>query len=217
MKDSEFWHKKWASNQIGFHLEDVNPLLIRYWDRTNHSASDNVLVPLCGKSEDLIWLAAKHDAVQGIEISDIAVRSFFAEHFYTPTVVKLDSEHEIYQFDELSIYVGDVFTASVSNVDIIYDRAALVALPEDMREEYVNRLKSLLNNGGRILLVTLDYVQSEMSGPPFSVDETEIRRLFSEYKLTILNRDEADESHPKISKKGLSRFAELVWLIEDAG
>ncbi len=81
MKDSEFWHKKWASNQIGFHLEDVNPLLIRYWDRTNPRASDNVLVPLCGKSEDLIWLAAKHDAVQGIEISDIAVRSFFAEHF----------------------------------------------------------------------------------------------------------------------------------------
>ena len=217
MKDSEFWHKKWASNQIGFHLEDVNPLLIRYWDRTNPRASDSVLVPLCGKSEDLIWLAAKHDAVQGIEISDIAVRSFFAEHFYTPTVVRLDSAHELYQFDELSIYVGDVFTASVSNVDIIYDRAALVALPEDMREEYVNRLKSLLNNGGRILLVTLDYVQSEMSGPPFSVDETEIRRLFSEYKLTMLNRDEADENHPKISKKGLSRFEELVWLIEDDG
>ncbi len=86
-----------------------------------------------------------------------------------------------------------------------------------MREEYVNRLKSLLNNGGRILLVTLDYVQSEMSGPPFSVDEMEIRRLFSEYKLTMLNRDEADENHPKISKKGLSRFAELVWLIEDGG
>lgn len=215
MRDSEFWHKKWASNQIGFHLDDVNPLLTEYWERTNPKQSDKVLVPLCGKSEDLIWLASKHHSVQGVEISNIAVRSFFAEHFYTPTVIKLDASHELYQFDELSVYTGDFFTAPVNNADIVYDRAALVALPEDMREEYVDRLKSLLNQGGRILLVTLDYRQSEMAGPPFSVEEIEVRRLFSEYKLTLVNRNVAEGSHPKIAKKGLSRFAELVWLIED--
>lgn len=215
MKDSEFWHKKWASNQIGFHLEDVNPLLIQYWERTNPSCNDRVLVPLCGKSEDLIWLASKHNVVQGVEISDIAVRSFFAEHFYTPTVVKIDASHELYQFDELSVYAGDFFTAPVNNADIVYDRAALVALPEDMREEYVDRIKSLLNKGGRLLLVTLEYDQSEMAGPPFNVDSEEVRQLFSEYKLTLLDRNVADKSHPKIANKGMSRFAELVWLIED--
>lgn len=215
MIDREFWHSKWASNQIGFHLQDVNPLLIDYWKATEPRREDKVLVPLCGKSEDLIWLASQHDQVQGVEISDIAVRSFFSEHLYTPTVTTLDARHALYQFDELAIYVGDYFTAPLANADIIYDRASLVALPKEMREEYTDRLKTLLNVKGRILLITLDYVQQEMAGPPFSVPEQEVRSLFSEYKVTLLNREDADESHPKICKKGLSRFAELVWLIEE--
>ncbi len=214
MRDPEFWHNKWASNKIGFHLEDVNPLLPQYWHHTNPKREDAVLVPLCGKSEDLVWLATKHDEVSGVELSQIAVRAFFAEHFYTPTVTPISGTHELYQFDELSIYSGDFFTAPVSQVDIIYDRAALVALPQEMREEYAERLKQLLKPGGRILLVTLNYPQEEMSGPPFSVPVNEIEQLFSGYKVTCLNVDEADEEHPKIAKQGLSRFSEEVYLIE---
>ncbi|EHR5760890.1 thiopurine S-methyltransferase [Vibrio parahaemolyticus] len=214
MRDQEFWHSKWASNQIGFHLEDVNPLLPAYWHHANPKREDKVLVPLCGKSEDLVWLATKHDSVEGVELSQIAVRSFFAEHFYTPTVTPISGMHELYQFDELSIYTGDFFTAPVSQADIVYDRAALVALPQDMREEYVARLKQLLNPGGRILLVTLNYPQEEMAGPPFSVQLEEIQQLFAGYKVTCLNVDQADEHHPKIAQKGLSRFSEEVYLIE---
>ncbi|MCX8892263.1 thiopurine S-methyltransferase [Vibrio parahaemolyticus] len=214
MRDQEFWHSKWASNQIGFHLEDVNPLLPAYWHHANPKREDKVLVPLCGKSEDLVWLATKHDSVEGVELSQIAVRSFFAEHFYTPTVTPISGMHELYQFDELSIYTGDFFTAPVSQADIVYDRAALVALPQDMREEYVARLKLLLNPGGRILLVTLNYPQEEMAGPPFSVPLEEIQQLFAGDKVTYLNVDQADEHHPKIAKKGLSRFSEEVYLIE---
>lgn len=214
MRDTEFWHSKWTSNQIGFHLEDVNPLLIKYWQETEPNVDDKVLVPLCGKSEDLVWLASKHADVQGAELSQIAVRSFFAEHFYTPTVTTLNGRHECYQFDELTIYAGDFFTAPIEKVDLIYDRAALVALPQEMRLEYVERLKSLLQPGGRILLVTLDYIQDEMSGPPFSVPESEVRALYSEFTVTKLLRDEAGEMHPKIAKQGLSRFAEEVYLIQ---
>ncbi|EGR1584219.1 thiopurine S-methyltransferase [Vibrio parahaemolyticus] len=214
MRDQEFWHSKWASNQIGFHLEDVNPLLPACWHHANPKREDKVLVPLCGKSEDLVWLATKHDSVEGVELSQIAVRSFFAEHFYTPTVTPISGMHELYQFDELSIYTGDFFTAPVSQADIVYDRAALVALPQDMREVYVARLKLLLNPGGRILLVTLNYPQEEMAGPPFSVPLEEIQQLFAGYKVTCLNVDQADEHHPKIAKKGLSRFSEEVYLIE---
>ncbi|TOH31896.1 thiopurine S-methyltransferase [Vibrio parahaemolyticus] len=199
---------------MGFHLEDVNPLLPAYWHHANPKREDKVLVPLCGKSEDLVWLATKHDSVEGVELSQIAVRSFFAEHFYTPTVTPISGMHELYQFDELSIYAGDFFTAPVSQADIVYDRAALVALPQDMREEYVARLKQLLNPGGRILLVTLNYPQEEMAGPPFSVPLEEIQQLFAGYKVTCLNVDQADEHHPKIAKKGLSRFSEEVYLIE---
>lgn len=192
----------------------MNPLLPAYWHHANPKREDKVLVPLCGKSEDLVWLATKHDSVEGVELSQIAVRSFFAEHFYTPTVTPISGMHELYQFDELSIYTGDFFTAPVSQADIVYDRAALVALPQDMREEYVARLKLLLNPGGRILLVTLNYPQEEMAGPPFSVPLEEIQQLFAGYKVTCLNVDQADEHHPKIAKKGLSRFSEEVYLIE---
>ncbi len=214
MRDPEFWHNKWASNKIGFHLEDVNPLLPAHWSHTKPKREDAVLVPLCGKSEDLVWLASKHNDVTGVELSQIAVRSFFAEHFYTPMVTSINGMHELYQFDEISIYTGDFFTAPVSQADIIYDRAALVALPQEMREEYASRLKQLLNPGGRILLVSLNYAQQEMAGPPFSVPVREIEELFSEYKVTCLNVDEADENHPKIAKQGLSRFSEELYLIE---
>lgn len=214
MNNPEFWHNKWAANQIGFHLEDVNPLLIKFWEKTEPSYEKSVFVPLCGKSEDLIWLASKHEDVQGVELSQIAVRAFFAEHLYTPTVTQISAQHELYQFDELNIYTGDYFSAPIQPVDTIYDRASLVALPEEMRMQYVERLKQRLKPGGKILLVTLDYDQSEMAGPPFSVPKLEIGQLFAGYKITLLNQDIADDEHPKIAKKGLSRFSEEVYLIE---
>ncbi|AUI85937.1 thiopurine S-methyltransferase [Vibrio azureus] len=215
MRDQEFWHNKWASNQIGFHLGDVNPLLIEFWHHLQPKREEQVLVPLCGKSEDLVWLASKHNDVCGVELSQIAVRAFFAEHFYTPTVIPIKGNLELYQFDELSIYCGDFFTAPVAKADLVYDRAALVALPQEMRADYVNRLTQLLNPGGRILLITLDYPQDEMAGPPFSVPGGEVSELFKGYKITCLTVNGADKHHPKIAKKGLSRFSEEVYLIED--
>ena len=214
MKDPEFWHGKWAANQIGFHLEDVNPLLIKYWQETNPSQEDNVFVPLCGKSEDLVWLATKHSDVQGVELSNIAVRAFFAEHFYTPMVMPINGQHELFQFDELSIYVGDYFTAPIKPVDIVYDRASLIALPEEMRVQYVEKIKSLLKPGGRILLVTLDYDQELMPGPPFAVPESEVRVLYEGYEITKLESNEEAEKHPKIAKHESARFVEEVYLIE---
>ncbi|OEF24122.1 thiopurine S-methyltransferase [Vibrio rumoiensis] len=213
MQDQEFWHSRWAENRIGFHLEDVNPLLPKFWPQLAPTNEQSVLVPLCGKSEDLIWLANQHSSVTGVELSNIAVRSFFAEHFYTPMVASLNGQHELYQFDELSIFAGDFFTAPLETYDLIYDRAALIALPPAIRLQYVQRIRSVLNSNGKILLIGLDYVQSEMQGPPFSVPENEIAELFSGMKITRLNRDEASANHPKI-QNGLSRFAEEVWLIE---
>ncbi|KIE20173.1 thiopurine S-methyltransferase [Vibrio sinaloensis] len=214
MKDPEFWHSKWAANQIGFHLEDVNPLLIEYWKHTNPTHDSKVFVPLCGKSEDLVWLATKHADVQGVELSNIAVRAFFAEHFYTPMVMPVNGQHELFQFDELSIYVGDFFTAPIQPVDIVYDRASLVALPQDMRGEYAERIKSLLNPGGRMLLVTLEYDQSLMAGPPFPVPEQEVRSLYEGYKITELNRNDEADMPPKLSKIEGARMTEVVYLIE---
>ena len=211
--DQEFWQKKWASNVIGFHLPDTNPVLSEFWKALNPTREQTVFVPLCGKSMDLDWLAERHNSVSGVELSQIAVRAFFAERLYTPTVTTLSSTLELYDFDEFTIFAGDYFTAPIEATDLIYDRAALVALPKEMRSDYVQVLRSRLKEGGRILLVTLDYDQNEMSGPPFSVPEDEVRSLFSGMSITKLQRDEADADHPRI-KKGLTRFAEEVWLIK---
>ncbi|GAL34305.1 thiopurine S-methyltransferase [Vibrio maritimus] len=217
MNDFELWHDKWAANKIGFHLEDVNPLLIKYWQRVSPCRDEKVFVPLCGKSEDLVWLAQRHDDVQGVELSQIAVRSFFSEHFYTPMVTPINGQFELYQFDELNIYVGDYFTAPIQPVELIYDRAAMIAMPEEVRALYIEKLKQTLKPGGRILLITLDYIQSEMIGPPYSVPSTEVKKHFGEdFDVTLLERDEADSNHRRI-QQGLTRFAEEAWLITHKG
>jgi thiopurine S-methyltransferase len=212
--DAEFWHSKWASNKVSFHLHEVNPFLQQFWSATSPVKNDRVLVPLCGKSEDLIWLARQHHEVIGVELSSIAVRSFFSEHFYTPLVTRVDSHHELYQFDELSLYQGDIFTAPLAPVDIIYDRAALTALAPVQWQAYAERLVSLLCPGGRILLVTTNYCQHERQGPPFSISKGIIKTLFAGASVTCLLREAADHNHRQIKEKGLTCFADEVWLIE---
>ncbi|KDM91287.1 thiopurine S-methyltransferase [Photobacterium galatheae] len=211
--DAEFWHNRWAENRIGFHLNETNPVLPLYWSRLELNREDTVFVPMCGKSLDLSWLAEKHNQVIGVELSEIAVRAYFSEHLYLPTVTTLGNGHTLYEFDEVSIYCGDYFTAPVAPVDAVYDRAALIAMPEEMRQSYVQRLLSVVKPGGKIMLVTLDYVQEEMAGPPFSVTADAVKSLFHGCEVAHLGRQEADESHPRI-QQGLSRFAEEVWLIQ---
>ncbi|OEE58111.1 thiopurine S-methyltransferase [Enterovibrio norvegicus FF-162] len=210
--DQEFWHSRWAENRIGFHLTDTNPLLTKYWAALTPKREEVVFVPLCGKSVDLGWLATKHDDVVGVELSEIAVRAFFSEHLYTPLVTAISPIMKLYQFDEVSIYSGDYFTAPLDTYPLIYDRAALIAMPQSMRQRYVDRLLSLLQPGGRILLVTLDYPQDQMDGPPFSVTAEEVMSLYDGYKITQLARDENSDRPPK--GQAASYFVEEVWMIE---
>ncbi|KXF81985.1 thiopurine S-methyltransferase [Enterovibrio coralii] len=210
--DQEFWHSRWAENRIGFHLSDTNPLLIKYWPVLEPKRDDAVFVPMCGKTEDLTWLASKHNEVVGVELSEIAVRAFFAEHFYTPTVTSISPTMKLYQFDEIALYSGDYFTAPLATYPLIYDRAALIAMPESMRVQYTERLLSLLQTGGKILLVTLDYPQAQMDGPPFAVTAEEVKTLFAGCTITHLNRDDQCDRPPK--GKEATYFSEEVWLIE---
>ena len=75
----EFWHDRWQRNQIGFHQEQVNPCLERLWPQLELPRGARVLVPLCGKSLDLSWLAASGFEVLGVELSQTAVEQFFSE------------------------------------------------------------------------------------------------------------------------------------------
>lgn len=206
--NNEFWQQKWASNAIGFHLTDVNPLLIKHWCALNLSREDRVFVPLCGKTVDLDWLAQRHDDVIGAELSDIAVRAFFSEHLYTPLVMP-QGEHLCYQFDEITLYQGDFFSLNLPEpVNAIYDRAALIAMSPSQRQTYVQHLLAQLKAGGQILLISLEKEQDQQIGPPYCVPESEICQLFDGCELALLSR----ELEPS-PKDPASPWVECVWHI----
>lgn len=184
--DPGFWNSRWSAGSIGFHEGAPNAHL------RNHAgelgAGKRVLVPLCGKAEDLAFLAAHGHQVVGVELVESAVRAFFEEHGATPVVTE-GRPFTRYAAGSITVLVGDFFATTrelVGPVDALYDRAALVALPEPMRAAYVRQLRTLMPAGARGLIVTMEYPQDEMSGPPFSVPEAELRARYAGLSLQRL-------------------------------
>ncbi|POA21710.1 thiopurine S-methyltransferase [Pseudomonas sp. FW300-N1A1] len=216
----EFWQKRWALNQIGFHQADVNPYLQRYWPQLDLKDEARVLVPLCGKSLDLVWLAGQGYRVLGVELSEKAVEDFFAEQQLTPRI----TEHgvfKVYEAGPIALWCGDFFAltaADVADCAALYDRAALIALPPSMREQYVAHLMRIVPAGGEGLLITLDYDQAQLAGPPFAVKDDEVQALFSDrWRLEVLEvRDILGESW-KFLQGGVTRLDERVYRLVTAG
>jgi thiopurine S-methyltransferase len=183
--DAAFWKSRWAEGRIGFHEGKPNRYLERHHDKL--ATFPRVLVPLCGKAEDLAYLAAHGHDVVGVEIVEDAVQAFFAEHGLTPEVVPQGAFVE-YTAPSIKIYVGDMFDAKravLGQIDAIWDRGALVALPDDIRRRYVDHLRSLAPK--RVLQLTVEYDQQLMSGPPFSVEEAELRALYDNCDVEFLS------------------------------
>jgi thiopurine S-methyltransferase len=176
--ESAFWRARWAEHKIGFHEGHPNAFLESHIARLD--GRYRILVPLCGKAEDLAFLAASGHAVVGVELVEDAAVQFFAEHSIVPTVER-HPDHVLYKHDELVVIVGDWFAmtpAIVGHVDGVYDRAALIAMPPEMRPSYVTQLKSLVAPGAWGLVIGLEYAEGVFDGPPFSVGEAEIRGYY---------------------------------------
>ncbi len=214
----EFWHKKWASNQIGFHLPQVNPHLQRFWPQLGLEESARVLVPLCGKSLDLLWLAHCGHEVLGIELSEKAVEDFFSEHQLDPAVSE-QGPFSVYRAGSIELWCGDFFALTpgdVADCSALYDRAALIALPPSMRERYATHLKRILPKGSLGLLITLDYDQAEMSGPPFAVLDDEVQRLFgTSWGLKVLEDQDVLSESGKFLEAGVTRLEERVYRVSN--
>ncbi|MHB2243491.1 thiopurine S-methyltransferase [Pseudomonas monsensis] len=212
----EFWHKKWASNQIGFHLSEVNPYLQRHWPELSIPATARVLVPLCGKSLDLAWLAGRGHQVLGIELSEKAIEDFFNEHQIQPQISE-KGVFKVYRSDAIELWCGDFFALTASDVaDCVafYDRAALIALPAPMRERYAAHLQQILPQGVQGVLITLDYDQAQIPGPPFAVGDDEVKRLLGDlWQVQALEeRDVLGESW-KFLQAGVTRLEERVYRV----
>lgn len=177
--DSNFWHSRWAADQIGFHEGSPNAHLVSHVAQLG--ASRRVLVPLCGKSEDLVFLADRGHQVVGVELVESAVQAFFAEHGVRPLISEQGSLTR-YTAEDITLFVGDFFAttpALLGPVDALYDRAAIIALPAPMRSAYTKHVRSLLPAGAPGFTITVEYPQDQLSGPPFSVSETELRAHYA--------------------------------------
>lgn len=216
--ESEFWQQRWREGQIGFHLSDVNPLLRMYWPMLGLPKNARVLVPLCGKSRDLTWLSVQGYQVVGVELSELAVKAFFMEQHLRP-LQRDFGHHSGHYVDGIEIWCGDFFElqpSQIGKIDAIYDRAALIALPKPMREHYVRQLRRLARRCIPQLLITLDYPQEVMEGPPFAVTPQEVQALYDLEYPTIPPPVcyDAIGSSPRYREKGLSRIAECVYLLK---
>jgi thiopurine S-methyltransferase len=209
--DKGFWHNKWETGEIAFHLPEVNPALAANFKALNLDAAARVFVPLCGKTLDISWLLARGCHVVGAELSELAVQQLFERLRMEPDV----SDHDwgrLYKGEGIDLFVGDIFDLSgetIGAVDAVYDRAALVALPAEMRARYTRHLVEI-TGVSKQLLITYEYDQSKMPGPPFSVSNEEVGRHYSQaYRLGHLSSTEV----PGSLKRQVEAF-ENIWLLE---
>jgi thiopurine S-methyltransferase len=211
----EDWIARWREGRIGFHEGKPNALLERHVARL--AGYRRVLVPLCGRAEDLAFLAARGHEVLGVELAEQAVREFFALHDLAPAIAARGPFVE-YRAGAIAVLAGDFFAttpALVGPVDAVYDRAALIALPPALRSRYTAHLRSLMPDGGRALVITLEYDQQLMAGPPFAVFETELRALHAGWTVELV----AERPGPEDSKCAQAGIAstERCFAIHPAG
>ena len=210
-----FWVKAWGESNIGFHQTDIHTALKKYWPDLD--AGDSVLVPLCGKSRDLLWLEERGLDVIGVEFVKSAVIDFFRENDldWTETV---EYGHSCYRAHgrNLRIFVADFiqFADDYNGPPLhsLYDRAALVALPEDMRADYVTACEKLLTTSAQGLLVTMEYEPQAMEGPPFSVPCVEVERLWKG-KLDLVEQVDILSSMRRAVASGVQRLDEYFWVL----
>lgn len=212
----EFWLERWEREEIGFHQDEINSYLRQYWDELNTASDALVFVPLCGKSSDLLWLRKQGHQVLGVELSPIAVQAFFRENNLIPhcaTTGKFDR----YEADGISILCGDFFDldrADLAKVNAVYDRASLIALPPEMRERYARHLISILPPSTKTLLITFDYPQHEMQGPPFAVSKSEVEALYSgRASFRLLAQLDVLPQNPRFQLRGVNSLYENIFLL----
>jgi thiopurine S-methyltransferase len=179
--EPQFWIKAWNEGRTAFHQGQVHARLAEFYPQLNPKEGGRVLVPLCGKSKDLLWLRDRGLQVQGVELHETAVQAFFEENGLSPVQVARDGDFTHYRHGTITISCGDFFRFSApAPFDVVYDRAALVALAAPMRETYARAITTLLACGGKAFLIVYEYEQSRMEGPPFSVGPEELRRLYGD-------------------------------------
>lgn len=215
--DQKFWLNRWKKADTGFHRETAQPFLRAYWQKLALDPAARVFVPLCGKSSDMVWLAHQGHHVVGAELSPIAIDAFFSNVDLVPDV----TEHgalTLKSAGPYTIWQGDIFDISpqaIAPIDVIYDRAAVVALPGDIQNQYARFLGRCAPPGSKVFLISLSYDQQEMEGPPFSTPQTRVTQLFAdEFTIEeIAHNPDALEDSENLKTRGLTHLTETLYIL----
>lgn len=209
--EPNFWLQKWQDNSIAFHKSEANPALVNHFDKLSLPTGSRVFVPLCGKTLDITWLLSQGYRVAGVELAELAIEQLFANLGVSPTVTQA-GQVRLYRAEDIDIFVGNIFDVSSDNigmVDAVYDRAALVALPAAMRQQYTAHLLNLTDSASQ-LLVTFEYDQTQMSGPPFSISPDEVKAHYGDrYDISLVTSAEVPGG-----LKGQCAAQEAIWLLK---
>lgn len=208
--DANFWHQKWKRGETAFHQSEANPFLTDHFGKLNLAPGSRVFLPLCGKTRDAAWLLAHGFRVVGAELSELAVGELFTELGVEPAIANVGKLVR-YSAKDIDLLVGDIFDMTADNLgplNAIYDRAALVALPARMREQYTSHLKTITDTAPQ-LLISYEYDQRLIDGPPFSVNADEVRRHYgAAYQVTSL-----ESKNVAGGIKGKVPSTETAWLL----
>jgi thiopurine S-methyltransferase len=211
------WLQRWESGDTGWHHQEFNPHLLSCWGGLQAPPGCTVLVPLCGKSRDMVWLAEQGHSVIGIELSPLAVAAFFEENGLTPAR-EVQDDFDVWQAGPYRILCGDIFRLQpqhVAGVQALYDRASLVAFNPEQRRNYAALLRNLLGADCRMLLVAMDYPQAEMQGPPHAVNQAEVETLFGQtFSVELLDSLDLLAASDRYADRGLSRLWEQVYRLQ---
>ena len=209
--EASFWHQKWERGDIAFHESEANLFLVEHFEKLNPAKGSRVFLPLCGKTRDIAWLLAHDYRVVGAELSELAVNELFKELGLEPEISKVEKLAR-YSAKDIDLLVGDIFDVSaefLGPVNAIYDRAALVALPAGVREQYTSQLMNITDTAPQ-LLITYEYDQRLIAGPPFSVNADEVKRHYgATYQLNSV-----ESKNVAGGLRGKAASTETAWLLQ---
>jgi thiopurine S-methyltransferase len=209
--DPNFWLSRWNANRIGFHEAAANAHLVAHFLALSLPPSARIFVPLCGKTRDIGWLLSTGHTVVAVELSELAIQQLFDDLGTAPKIAN-EGPLRRYSAPHLDVFVGDIFDltrAMTGRVDAVYDRAALVALPTDMRTRYAAHVDRITDHAPQ-LVICFEYAQTLMDGPPFSIGAGELHRLYGDsYKLDLLET----RPLPGGFKGGMLAAAESAWIL----
>ncbi len=210
-----FWVERWKNKDTGFHLCDIHPDLQAYFGRLSLKESDTVFIPLCGKTLDIHFFLQAKCKIIAVEMVELAVQQLF-ENLQINPQVSAWKHGKCYQSKNLTVYVGNVFDLSdeqLNSVNIVYDRAAFIALPYNLHAPYSRLIKEIANPDKQ-MLITVEFDASKLQGPPFLLLPDNIKQYYgNQYQIELLHQEETINNEPNFQEKGLTSLMRKTYLL----